>query len=140
MKVSAKIEYACRALLELALHWPNAAPLQVSEIAKKQKVPTKFLVQILIQLRQLGLVESVRGKRGGYRLGRPPQEITLSYIFKNLGVFGYSIEEKKNKGSHVMDIIWQELDENILKVIDSITLETICNRDRSKDKIIMYEI
>lgn len=69
MKISAKIDYACRALLiELGLHWPDNRPMQVSAIAKRQKIPMNFLVHILITLKELGYVDSIRGKSGGYVL------------------------------------------------------------------------
>ena len=53
MRVSAKCDYACKALLELALHWPNKEPVQIHEISEKQDIPIKYLVQILIQLKRI---------------------------------------------------------------------------------------
>ena len=77
MRISAKIDYACRALLELSLHWPNNIPLQINTIAQNQQMPVKFLTQILLQLKQIGYVQSVRGKKGGYLLAKAPQKIRL---------------------------------------------------------------
>ena len=84
MKISAKIDYACRALLELALHWPNKEPLPITEIADKEKIPVKFLVHILINLKNLGYIQSVRGNRGGYLLVKNPSEINLLEVIQNL--------------------------------------------------------
>src|SRR2546427_7062657 len=97
MKISAKIDYACRALIELALHWPDRTPLQIRTIAKRQKIPIKFLVHILIHLKQLGLTQSVRGKSGGYVLAQSPTNIKLNMIIKSFGGLGYSSVDEKAK-------------------------------------------
>ena len=65
MKVSAKMDYAVRALMELGSHWPYAHPRQISDISIKAGVPQKFLIHILISLKGLGYVHSIRGKSGG---------------------------------------------------------------------------
>ncbi len=65
MKITARAEYASVAVLELALHF-NSGQIQAKEIADRQNIPLKFLEQILIQLRNAGLVKSVRGAAGGY--------------------------------------------------------------------------
>ena len=141
MRISAKIDYACRALTELALHWPDTTPLQIREIAQKQKIPMKFLVHILIQLKQLGFVESSRGKSGGYVLIQSPQKIKLSTIIKNFGGLGYSaVDEKIRSDKHVMDVIWKDIDKSMIQMMEKITFENICDLTRSKDKAINFEI
>lgn len=142
MKIQAKIDYACRALVELGLHWPNVAPMQVAQIARRQKIPVGFLVHILITLKQLGYVDSVRGKSGGYVLVKPPQQIRLSDVIKNFGGLGLSPEKKSRnvRHLHVMDAVWQDLDDALLKAIDSVTLEAICNRERGRGGVLTYEI
>jgi len=142
MKVSAKIDYACRALLELAVHWPDATPLQISAIAKRQKIPMKYLVHILIALKELGYVESTRGKSGGYILTKPPKEIKLGAIVKNFGGLGYSENEtlKIRKSTHVIDSVWKEVEESIFSSIDMINFEVLCNRHRIAGQTLTYEI
>ena len=142
MKVSAKIDYACRALIELSLRWPDTSPVQIPEIARRQKIPMKFLVHILISLKQLGLVESVRGKKGGYMLMKPPQEIKLSDIIKNFGGLGHAIgfDGNKKEPRQVMDAIWQEIDRTLWHMMEAINLETIANRQRSQGNAVLYEI
>ena len=78
MKLSARTEYACLALLHLADSWGSGEPVQIRRIADELGIPSRFLVQILLQLKGAGLVTSVRGAGGGYLLNRPPQEITLA--------------------------------------------------------------
>ena len=80
MNLSAKTEYACLAMLELAKEYDSGEPLQLRCIAAEQGIPARFLVQILLQLKGASLVASTRGAAGGYRLARPPQEITLADV------------------------------------------------------------
>src|SRR5215831_15441805 len=80
MKVSAKAEYACVAMLELASSRSEPQPVRVKSIADAHGIPLRFLVQILLQLKTAGLVASVRGAAGGYQLARRPVEITMADI------------------------------------------------------------
>jgi Rrf2 family protein len=80
MNLSAKTEYACLAMLELAKEYDSGEPLQLRRIAAEHGIPARFLVQILLQLKGASLVASTRGAAGGYRLARPPQEIALSEV------------------------------------------------------------
>lgn len=80
MLFSAKAEYACLAMLELAARHGDPKPARLADIADKHGIPSRFLVQILIQLNKAGLVASTRGASGGYNLARPPAEITLADI------------------------------------------------------------
>src|SRR5258708_29558323 len=80
MRVSAKAEYACVAMLELAASYSEAQPVRIKAIADAQGIPQRFLVQILLQLKTAGLVASVRGAAGGYQLARSPQSISLAAI------------------------------------------------------------
>ena len=80
MNLSAKTEYACLAMLELAKEYDSGEPLQLRCIAAEHGIPARFLVQILLQLKGASLVASTRGAAGGYRLARPPQEITLAEV------------------------------------------------------------
>src|SRR5438128_1611109 len=82
MRISAKVEYACVAILELAASYDDPQPVRVKAIADAHGVPLRFLVQILLQLKGAGFVSSVRGASGGYRLARPPQEISLADVIR----------------------------------------------------------
>ncbi|HEX5106137.1 MAG TPA: Rrf2 family transcriptional regulator [Pirellulaceae bacterium] len=77
MIVSAKTEYACIAVLELAARHASGEPVRIRDIAETHGVPSRFLVQILLQLKSAGLVQSIRGAAGGYQLAREPDEISL---------------------------------------------------------------
>src|SRR5581483_178249 len=90
MRVSAKAEYACVAMLELALNYRDPQPVRIKSIADAQGIPQRFLVQILLQLKTAGLVASVRGAAGGYQLARPPHAITLAEIIAAIDERGLS--------------------------------------------------
>ncbi len=83
MKLSVRGEYALRALLVLALNYGEHV-VRIQTIARQQNIPKKFLEQILNDLKSLGAVESRRGAGGGYRLARPPQNITLASIVRHV--------------------------------------------------------
>src|SRR5262245_51504104 len=77
---SAKAEYACIAMLELAARHGAPHPVRLKAIAEAHGLPQRFLVQILLQLKGSGLVVSARGAAGGYLLARPPEAISLADI------------------------------------------------------------
>jgi len=142
MRITAKIDYACRALLELSLHWPNNVPMQINTIAQNQQIPMKFLTQILLQLKQMGYVQSMRGKKGGYLLAKAPQKIRFKELIGNFGGIGFSdAENKQNSNSdHTIDLIWGEIDQVVLKAMAEINFETICDRKRTRDRAFVFQI
>ncbi len=81
MVLSQKSQYAVRAVFELAKRHGNG-PVKAARIAEAQHIPVRFLENILGQLRQAGIVESVRGKEGGYRLSRRPQQVTVGEVIR----------------------------------------------------------
>lgn len=83
MKLSLRGEYALRALLVLTLHYDENV-VRIQTISEEQRIPKKYLEQILNDLRNLGAVESRRGMHGGYRLARPPEHISLASIVRHV--------------------------------------------------------
>ncbi|MBX9792104.1 MAG: Rrf2 family transcriptional regulator [Pirellulales bacterium] len=80
MKVSAKTEYACLAMLDLAASHGRGEPVRIRDIADHHGIPSRFLVQILLQLKGAGMVNSTRGASGGYQLSREPEEVSLADV------------------------------------------------------------
>jgi Rrf2 family protein len=80
MNLSAKTEYACLAMLQLAADYGSGEPVQIRRIADENGIPSRFLVQILLQLKGASLVASTRGAAGGYRLARSPRQISLADV------------------------------------------------------------
>ena len=141
MKVSAKMDYAVRALLELALHWPNSEPRQISDLGKKAGVPQKFLIHILISLKGLGYVQSTRGKTGGYILALHPKEIKLVEVVKQLGgLDSFDEQKRKTRKDDAISLMWREIDKSIVQTLKGLTLEDLCNTQRQQVKTISYDI
>jgi len=84
VELSSRVEYALLALLELASHHPKDSPLTVNEITAFQEIPERYLDQILAVLRRAGIVQSLRGAKGGYLLAKEPWQITLLEVFSTL--------------------------------------------------------
>ena len=142
MKISAKTEYACRALMELCLHWPNLQPIQIQEVAKRRRIPMKFLVHIMIQLKQMGYVRSLRGQKGGYILTKPPKEIILSEIldfFGEINIHGKS-ELKNSQESDAFQLIWKDADNVLSDYFNKINFDELVKRERSLGQVPMYAI
>lgn len=82
MLFSAKAEYACVAMLELAARYGDPRPVRLTDLSDKHGIPPRFLVQILLDLKRAGLVASTRGAAGGYMLARSPDEITFHDVMR----------------------------------------------------------
>jgi len=83
VRISAKVDYALRAVAELAAS-PGTEPVKADDIAHAQGIPLKFLLNILNELRRAAIVQSQRGAEGGYRLARPADEITIADVIRAL--------------------------------------------------------
>lgn len=140
MKISAKTEYACKALIELALHWPSEIPVQIGTIAKRQKIPLKFLTQILVNLKQAGYVNSIRGKNGGYLLAHKPKNISFAQVLEDFGEIEEYDATKSGTNRNVLKNIWDELNGAIHQQLQTITLEYIIQRIKEKDNVMMFNI
>ncbi len=81
MRLSRKGEYALRAMVALAFNYKKGS-LQIHQISQREKIPEKFLEQILLELKKAGLLQSRRGSGGGYQLIKPPQQITLAEVIR----------------------------------------------------------
>jgi len=144
MKISAKTEYACIAMLELASHYGSNRPVRIRGIAERHDVPPRFLVQILLQLKGAGLVVSVRGAAGGYLLVRPPREISLGQVMAVM-------EGASAEGGHtanaspdspavkVLMRTWQEVNAAERRMLDDVSLADLVDHVREQDEQ-MYHI
>jgi Rrf2 family cysteine metabolism transcriptional repressor len=147
MKISTKIRYGARAMLELAYHY-GEGPIELKEIAKRENISLKYLEQVINPLRAAGLVKSIRGAKGGYSLAKPPSEICLYDVVETLeGPLNLleCLRESKvcqKVSSCVTRDIWQEVSEAISKIFYSVTLEDMVNRKRGKEgnNSSMYQI
>ncbi len=110
MKLSLKVEYACQVLAQLGhTHGRKELP-HIDDLSRAEEVPSNYLVQILNELRNAGLITSRRGKQGGYALARPPREITLCDVVRALdgGVLEFSAETRGASAERTK-AIWREV-------------------------------
>jgi Rrf2 family protein len=128
MKISAKAEYACLAILALARRGPNDVPLRIREIAETHEIPERYLVQILLQLKGAGLVQSTRGASGGYRLGRPAEAISLGEVLGAIDGPGEPPRESNEPAARVLAAVWRHIQEAERAVLDQTSIADLSQR------------
>src|SRR3954470_5458706 len=130
MHVTAKADYAVRAVIELAGS-SQQAPRKVDTVAQAQAIPVSFLENILTQLRSSGVVRSQRGPEGGYWLARPAEELDLAHVIRAVegplvGVRGQRPEEIEYTGSaEALQQVWIALRANLRKVLEETTVANV---------------
>lgn len=138
--MSTRGDYACRALLSLALHAGNQ-PTSVRDIADRTGLPQPYLEQILLALKGAGLVRSKRGVGGGYVLAHPPDKLTLGQIVAAVdgpivvGDFGEPHEGGAcdHEGQCVLLAVWSSVGEHMREHLDSYTIADMVRRVRGQD-------
>ncbi len=134
MHVTAKADYAVRAIVELA-DSSQDSPRKVDEVAQAQNIPVSFLENILTQLRSSGIVRSQRGPEGGYWLAHPADEVNLAQIIRAVegplvGVRGQRPEELEYVGSaESLKQVWVALRANLRKVLEHVTVAQVAAGD-----------
>lgn len=129
MKLSLKVEYACQVLAQLG-HTVNTPELpHIEDLAKAEAIPSNYLVQILNELRTAGLINSRRGKQGGYALARPPAEISLHDIMLSVegNILAHS-EAGKGQSAQRMSAVWDEVGSKFEAILKSYTVEQMMSR------------
>jgi len=125
MNISARCEYACRALVELGSRFAAQQTVTSQEIAERRHIPEKYLVHILLQLKRAGLVRSVRGSQGGYLLGRAPDEVRLLDIVEAIDGAVLDPLPVEDNGAEVLRPAWAQVAEGIREVLASMTLSNL---------------
>jgi Rrf2 family protein len=126
VRVSAKADYAIRALVELAA--AGDGPVKAERIAQAQEIPLKFLENILLDLKHAGLVQSQRGAEGGYWLARPAEEISLADVIRAVegpiaNVRGQRPEQVAYRGAaEPLRDTWVAVRANLRAVLETVTL------------------
>lgn len=142
MNISVKGDYALHAIFDLALQKPGD-PIKIADIAKRQKIPQKFLELILASLKQGGFVESRRGAEGGYLLARAPEAITVGEVMRYVeGTKSGKPVRKQNPVADPLAETWRRVDQAVSDVIDQTTFaELVRNwRDRQSKYVPNWEI
>lgn len=137
MQISTKIRYGMRAMVELAAR-DKSQPVSISVLAKEQNISIKYLENLMVILRNAGLIKSVRGKNGGHILAKNPENITSEEIFEALDgpinlVSCVDDFEKCERKSHCETVdLWRVVSESIKTTLSQITLKDLV--DKSKDE------
>jgi Rrf2 family protein len=143
MWVSAKAEYACVAMFELAAHHGDPQPVRVKAIADRHGIPQRFLVQILLQLKGAGLVASTRGASGGYQLARSPDTISLLDIIRVIDPTPLarptSLASSTSTAVQAIRGIWQDIQAEEQRRLDELTLADLIRRTQPSSAL-SYQI
>ncbi|MBN1510377.1 MAG: Rrf2 family transcriptional regulator [Phycisphaerae bacterium] len=140
MLLTQKCLYAVRAIFEIAARFPRG-PVKIADIARAQAIPQRFLEAILTQLKQAGLVESRRGKQGGYLLARSPATVTIGDIIRviegDIGPVECLSSGSDNPpcalyGQCAFSELWERARDSMSQVYDGTTFQHLLEREREK--------
>jgi Rrf2 family protein len=132
LRLTKKLLFAIEAVLDIAYNAGNL-PVQSSEITRRQGIPRRYLEQVLQQLVRDGVLQGVRGPRGGYRLARERRRITVGDIVRVVrslesGEDPIEGEGGAELGLKVVRPLWLELQEELMQRLDGVTIEELCLR------------
>lgn len=134
MRVSAKSDYALRALIEMAGR-DSGTPVSAEELGRLQEIPHGFLQAILADLRRAGVVVSQRGQSGGWRLGRPAEEVTVADVIRAVdgplvSVYGLRPEAVTyNERAEVLQHVWIAARHSLRDVFEQVTIGHLAARE-----------
>ena len=133
MKISRKLEYACRVLAQLGRHQEAISMVHIDRLAHAESIPSNYLVQILNELRTKGLISSKRGKQGGYALAKNPEQITLLTIVEAVDpeLLKVSYDSVGESGAKVSET-WDGVRVKLVDYLSEITLDSIIEKNDSK--------
>ena len=135
MRISAKGEYAIKAMLDLALQRERGL-IPIQEIAARQAIPQRYLEQVLLSLKRAGLLTSKRGSTGGYHLTRRPEEITVGAVLRAVEDAGAPFESggARRNGDAGLDLddLWEEIAEAVSRVVERLTFGELVERARER--------
>lgn len=133
MNISARCEYALRAVLDLAYQGQEQGekPVTATRIAERRSIPEKYLVHILLQLKREGIVRSIRGAQGGYLLARSADSISLLNVIS--AVDGPILDPLpvSGAGSEDLEGMWKTVSNGVSEVLASVTLQSLLDSQRN---------
>jgi len=126
MRISQKLEYACRAMVQLAQHYDGQTLTRLDDLAQREAVSANFLVQIINDLKRGDLIISKRGKSGGYLLARDPREITLLNITKAVepGILTPNVSNDGESGRAIHQA-WDKVHQLLVEQLGEMTLDSL---------------
>ncbi len=141
MNISVKGEYALLAIFDLASQ-PPGEPVKIAEIARRQKIPQKFLELILAGLKQAGFVESRRGAEGGYLLARPAASLSLGEVLRFVEGGSQTRARSRRKPENPFQDVWQQVDRAVSDILDQTTFGDLLRRwsEKQNKYVLNWEI
>ena len=137
LTISSKSRYGIGALLALAEFY-NSGLLQIKDIASRCDIPHQYLEQIFNRLGKTGIIKSTRGKKGGYELAKPPEQITVLHIVNALeGDIEFA--PNSNSSNDVIVELFQEAEDKLKEVL-SVSLANLVSKQQSLRKNVTYSI
>jgi Rrf2 family protein len=143
MKLTVRGEYALRALLVLGLNYDQPV-VRIQTISDQQNIPKRFLEQILNDLKSAGVVQSRRGVAGGYRLARPPEQITLATAVRHLegalapvscvSEWFYEKCSCPDESRCAVRSVMKEVRDAVVRIMERVTVADLCNRARKLER------
>ncbi len=152
--LSKKTKYGLRALLALARKW-NQGPILIADLAKQEKIPKKFLELILLELKNKGILQSKKGKGGGYFLGKKPEEVSLGAVIRALEgplaplpcvsqMAHRTCEECTDELTCGIRSVMKEVRDSTAAILDGASLADVLHRvkilEQEKNHILVYSI
>jgi Rrf2 family cysteine metabolism transcriptional repressor len=137
MRLSSRVRYGCRALVDLAVHH-DEGPVALDVLAQETSIPEKYLAKIIQDLRRSGLIRSVRGAHGGYLLSGPPAEVTVLDVWEALEGPLCPVDCLENpQGCDLLDEcvtrdVWSQVRDAVSRVLKSVTLEALAEKHEAK--------
>ena len=141
MNFSVKGEYALQAILDLVAQ-PAGEPVRIADIARRQKIPQKFLELILAGLKQAGFVESRRGAEGGYLLARSAESLTVGEVLRSIDGSQQGPSRLRRKAETPFTDMWRQVDGAVSEVIDKTTFAELLRRwtEKQNKYVLNWEI
>jgi Rrf2 family transcriptional regulator, cysteine metabolism repressor len=136
VRITAKAEYACMAMISLARLQSENRPVHIKEIADEQSIPLSTLTQVLLKLKGAGLVRSTRGSAGGYSLTRAPEEIKLGEVLTAIDGKNGVARELPGASAQVLASVWHEILERERDVLATTSIAQLAGRSVSIDWVI----
>ena len=135
MKISTKGRYGLRAFIDLACYGAEE-PVSISSISARQEISERYLEQLMAKLKKAGLVKSIRGAGGGYRLAKDAAEVSVGDVLRALegDLEPATCAALHSEGSCITKYVWKKVNESMAQTVDSIMINTLVEMNKEVKK------
>ncbi len=138
MKLSKKGRYAVTAIMDLVLKAPFG-PTTLNNISVSKEISMSYMEQLFARLRKHELVHGTRGPGGGYRLARPPQEITIAQVLEAVDDDANALNNSNKNVNDLSHLLWDELSRKVSHYLGSITIQDLLDQSGYADEVVRAE-